>query len=133
MFDFYKILPNTSLKTLTAQNIAQDATKVTPGTTPAKPAPNLVYTLQIASVKDNNQATRLVKTINAIKKLGNNQARVVPSSRHGETWYSVRLGPFTKRIDAQRVQNILDRHYLSGMILSTAAKTAPTKQTTTLK
>lgn len=115
-FEFYKVLPKASLASAHLDNLSS--------TTQALPAPqqvktdqdNATYTLQFASLKDVDQAGALAEKINQVKDLGSNQAEVVMVKKGNDTWYIVKIGPFTTRDAAENIQDILDRHYLSGRI-----------------
>lgn len=115
-YDFYQTLPKMSLQSLTLKNL-KDQTKALNIAVPATKKTNQTYTLQIASVKDVDQATQLAAKINALKNIGDQQAQVTMLTRHHTPWYAVRLGPFQTRAAAENMQNILDRAYYSGMIL----------------
>ena len=74
------------------------------------------YSLQMASLKDVDQATALANKINHVKNLGHYKALVSMRNKGKTTWYIVNLGPFPSKQDAEDMQNKLDRYYYSGMI-----------------
>ena len=85
---------------------------------PVKPAKvdNHIYYLQMASLRDVDQAMTYMQKINAVKKLGKNKAHISEVHKKGSVWYVVKLGPFKTKNDTENVQGILDRYYYSGMI-----------------
>jgi cell division protein FtsN len=124
-YDFYKALPKMSMQSLTNENLKKSAAAIKVPTSNNKPSAIHSYTLQIASVRDVDQATQLATKINALNNLNGYAAKVTMLTRNKTPWYTVRLGPFSTRADAEDMQNKLDRHYFSGMILvnSTQAST----------
>lgn len=125
-FEFYKVLPKMSLKSVHLSNLATTTTPVngkSANTNPSADASvktakvdNTVYYLQMASLRDVDQAMTYMQKINAVKKLGKTKAHMSEIHRDHAVWYIVKLGPFKTKADATNIQNILDRYYYSGMI-----------------
>lgn len=114
-FEFYKVLPKVSLNEAHLDNLSS-TTQPLPTPQKTSASSNATYSLQFASLKDVDQAAALAAKINRIKGLGKHQAEATLSNQSGSTWYVVKIGPFKSRDAAENIQDILDRHYLSGRI-----------------